>query len=141
MFALILSLIILASILLVLVILAQNSKGGGLTSQFGGSGASNMIGVKKTGDLLEKLTWGLIIAVFLLSMGTNFIANETPGVTDEFIDRAQEQQTIPGIDLGGVEGLEDSSPSEEIDLDPASNTESQDNGLGDDLSGEDPADN
>ena len=74
-------------------------------------------------------------------MGTNFIANETPGVTDEFIDRAQEQQTIPGIDLGGVEGLEDSSPSEEIDLDPASNTESQDNGLGDDLSGEDPADN
>ena len=104
MFALILSLIILASILLVLVILAQNSKGGGLTSQFGGSGASNMIGVKKTGDLLEKLTWGLIIAVFVLSMGTNFIANETPGVTDEFIDRAQEQQSIPGIDLGGVEG-------------------------------------
>ncbi|MCG8388536.1 MAG: preprotein translocase subunit SecG [Cytophagales bacterium] len=141
MFALILSLIILASILLVLVILAQNSKGGGLTSQFGGSGASNMIGVKKTGDLLEKLTWGLIIAVFVLSMGTNFIANETPGVTDEFIDRAQEQQSIPGIDLGGVEGLEDSSPSEEIDLDPASNTGGQDNGLGDDLSGEDPAEN
>ena len=141
MFALILSLIILASVLLVLVILAQNSKGGGLTSQFGGSGASNMIGVKKTGDLLERLTWGLIIAVFVLSMGTNFIDNSNTGVTDEFIDRAQELQTAPSIDLGGVEGLQESSPSEEINLDPASTTEGEDNGLGDDLSGEDPGEN
>ena len=46
------------AILLVLVVLAQNSKGGGLSNQFGGSGASNLIGVKKTGDILERLTWG-----------------------------------------------------------------------------------
>jgi len=32
------------SVLLVLVVLAQNAKGGGLSSQFGGSGASNLIG-------------------------------------------------------------------------------------------------
>ncbi len=136
MFPLILSLIILASILLVLVILAQNSKGGGLTSQFGGSGASNMIGVKKTGDLLEKLTWGLIIVVFVLSMGTKFIGNNNAGVTDEFIDRAQESQTAPSIDLGGVEGIDDSTQLLDI-ADPAT-TEGEDNGLGDDLSGEEP---
>ena len=68
MYILVISLIILFAVLLVLVILAQNSKGGGLTSQFGGSSASNIIGVKKTGDLLEKLTWGFIIAIMVLCL-------------------------------------------------------------------------
>ncbi|MDH5604636.1 MAG: preprotein translocase subunit SecG, partial [Cyclobacteriaceae bacterium] len=63
MYTFIVSLIIFVAILLILVILAQNSKGGGLTSQFGGSGASNMIGIKKTSDLLEKITWGLAITM------------------------------------------------------------------------------
>jgi preprotein translocase subunit SecG len=52
MYTLVISLILFFAVLLVLVILAQNAKGGGLTSQFGGSAASNIIGVKKTGDLL-----------------------------------------------------------------------------------------
>lgn len=68
MYTLIVGLIIFFAILLVLVILAQNAKGGGLTSQFGGSSASNIIGVKKTGDLLEKLTWGFIITIMVLSL-------------------------------------------------------------------------
>ena len=72
-FTVVLSLVILACILIVLVILAQNSKGGGLSSQFGGSGASNMIGVKKTGDLLENITWGLIVAIFVLVVVSSFI--------------------------------------------------------------------
>ena len=127
MFTLILSIIILASVLLVLVILAQNSKGGGLTSQFGGSGASNMIGVKKTGDLLEKLTWGLIVVVFVLSMGTNFIGpREVAG--DEFIDRARESQSVPTLDLGGVEGIQEGGEEAQ---EPVENTD--DNGLGVDL--------
>ncbi|MEM6523550.1 MAG: preprotein translocase subunit SecG [Bacteroidota bacterium] len=128
MFTLLLSLIILASVLLVLVILAQNSKGGGLTSQFGGSGASNMIGVKKTGDLLEKLTWGLIIAVFALSMGTSLIDQERTGPTDEFIERANESQTAPSLDLGNIEGSE-----EESDGLIAPDNGAEDSGLGEDL--------
>ncbi|HNP17698.1 MAG TPA: preprotein translocase subunit SecG [Fulvivirga sp.] len=106
MFTLVLSLIILASILLILVILAQNSKGGGLSSQFGGSGASNMIGVKKTGDLLEKLTWGFMIAIFILSLSTSLIKT-TGNNSDQFIDRAQESQSAPALDLGGVENATD----------------------------------
>lgn len=134
MFILILSLIILASVLLVLVILAQNSKGGGLSSQFGGSGASNMIGVQKTGDLLERLTWGLIIVIFALSMSTNFLGDARQGPTDEFIDRAQESQTAPALDLGIGDDQESELPLEDTST-PA--TEESDNGLGDDLSGED----
>lgn len=103
MYVFLLSLIILVAILLVLVILAQNSKGGGLSSQFGGSGASNMIGVKKTGDLLERITWGLTVVLFLLVLSSSFLLDFTPAQqTDEFIERArQEQNLMPGLDLGG----------------------------------------
>lgn len=73
MYTFVIGLLILFSVLLVLVVLAQNSKGGGLTSQFGGSAASNIIGVKKTGDLLEKLTWSFIIGIFVLTLATKFV--------------------------------------------------------------------
>ena len=93
MYTLVISLIIFFAVLLVLVILAQNSKGGGLTSQFGGSSASNIIGVKKTGDLLEKLTWSFIIAIMVLSLSTNFITAEQGG-TNEILERAGEQAPV-----------------------------------------------
>ena len=85
MYILVISLIILFAVLLVLVVLAQNSKGGGLTSQFGGSSASNIIGVKKTGDLLEKLTWGFIIAIMALCLTTNFISPDNSGSSNEIL--------------------------------------------------------
>ncbi|GAA0894259.1 hypothetical protein GCM10009122_39400 [Fulvivirga kasyanovii] len=120
MFTLILSLIILTAVLLVLVILAQNSKGGGLSSQFGGAGASNMIGVKKTGDLLEKLTWGFAIAIFVLTLSTSFVLKEKQGPVDEFRDRAQEEGgALPSLDLGDVEG-EDGGATENSGLEDIS---------------------
>ncbi len=67
-----LTLIILAlivSVLLVLVVLAQNPKGGGLNTQFGGGGASQLMGVQRTGDLLERLSWILAVALMVLSLG------------------------------------------------------------------------
>src|SRR5688572_13455753 len=103
MYTLVISLIILLAVLLVLVILAQNSKGGGLTSQFGGSTASNIIGVKKTGDLLEKLTWGFIIGIMVLCLTTNFITPNRGGSSNEILDRAGEQaapaQQAPALNL------------------------------------------
>jgi len=90
MYTLVISLIIFFAVLLVLVILAQNAKGGGLTSQFGGSAASNIIGVKKTGDLLEKMTWSFIIAIMILSLSTSFISRNQE-TTNEILERAGEQ--------------------------------------------------
>src|SRR5436305_10944319 len=49
-------LIILASIILGLIILIQNPKGGGLSASFGGIG-NQLMGVKQTTDVLEKGTW------------------------------------------------------------------------------------
>ena len=94
MYTLVISLIIFFAVLLVLVILAQNAKGGGLTSQFGGSAASNIIGVKKTGDLLEKMTWSFIIAIMVLSLSTGFISPNNNVPTNEILERAGEQAPV-----------------------------------------------
>lgn len=94
----IISLIIIVSILLVLVILAQNPKGG-LSSQFGGSGASNLIGVKKTTDLLENITWSLAIGLMILTLSLNFFTEKvSQGYTSPNIERAQDQFILPEID-------------------------------------------
>ena len=69
-FTIFLILIIAVCFLLVLVIMVQNPKGGGLSSSFGG-GRNQMIGgVKKTGDFLDRSTWtlaALLIVLILLS--------------------------------------------------------------------------
>jgi preprotein translocase subunit SecG len=94
MYTLYIGLTLFAGVLLVLVVLAQNSKGGGLSSQFGGSSASNLIGVKKTGDLLERLTWGLAIAMMVFTLATNFTTPSPTSTSDELLDRAKEQQGV-----------------------------------------------
>ena len=73
MFTLLVVLILIVCLLLALVVLAQNPKGGGISSQFGASGAANLMGVKRTGDLLEKLTWGFAITLIVLSLGSHMI--------------------------------------------------------------------
>ncbi|MBL0102655.1 MAG: preprotein translocase subunit SecG [Bacteroidetes bacterium] len=60
-------LIILTSVLLVLVVLVQNPKGGGISS--GIIGSNQVMGVKKTTDFIEKLTWGLVFALIILCLG------------------------------------------------------------------------
>jgi preprotein translocase subunit SecG len=73
MFTTLVVLILIVCLLLALVVLAQNPKGGGISSQFGAGGAANLMGVKRTGDLLEKLTWGFAIGLIVLSLGTHMI--------------------------------------------------------------------
>ncbi len=111
MYTLIIGFIIFFAVLLILVILAQNAKGGGLTSQFGGSSASNIIGVKKTGDLLEKLTWGFIGAIMVLSLtlSTNLVTPSTGNLpSNEILERAGEQapagQQVPTAPLDTTTG-------------------------------------
>lgn len=98
MFTFIITLIVIAALLLVLVVLAQNSKGGGLSSQFGGGGTSQVMGVKRTGDLLEKMTWGLAIALIVLSLSTHIFLQQNidnPGMSSPTLERAEEQTILP----------------------------------------------
>ncbi|MES2064164.1 MAG: preprotein translocase subunit SecG [Bacteroidota bacterium] len=60
---------IILCVLLGLIVLIQNPKGGGLASNF--SGSSQLMGVQKTGDFLEKGTWVLAISIMVLSLIIN----------------------------------------------------------------------
>ena len=66
-------LITIAAVLMCLIVLIQNSKGGGLASSFASS--NQIMGVRKTTDFLEKATWTLAIAIALLSI---FAAHSLP---------------------------------------------------------------
>ena len=69
-FTLFMVLIMVASILLIVMVMAQNPKGGGLSGTFGGT-SSAQFGVQRTNDFMEKATWTLgaiIIVLILLSV-------------------------------------------------------------------------
>ena len=116
MYGVIVTLILVVAILLILVVLAQNPKGGGLSSQFGGSGSTQLMGVKKTGDLLEKLTWGFAIALLVLSISTNFVIPEqTDGLSSPSVDGAQQLVPPPAfqpVEEGDALDLGEDAPTD-----------------------------
>jgi preprotein translocase subunit SecG len=60
-------LIVIACVILGMIILVQNPKGGGLAGNVGGF-SNQLMGVKQTTDVLEKGTWVLAIVVTLLCL-------------------------------------------------------------------------
>ncbi len=71
-------LIIIVALLLILIIMVQNPKGGGLSSSFGGQGSQSLGGVQNTTNFLDRSTWTLAIALFVLILLSNFsIARDT----------------------------------------------------------------
>ena len=63
-------LVLIASVLITLIVLLQNGKGGGLASNF--VAGNQTFGVRQTTDILEKITWGLVIFIFAVSVVTTF---------------------------------------------------------------------
>jgi len=86
-------LIILASVLLVFIVLMQNPKGGGLSTDFGA--AQQMGGVKKTADFIEKATWSLagFIAVASVVMTLMYAPSSAPVAEEEPTEQAPTQGT------------------------------------------------
>ncbi|HVT85286.1 MAG TPA: preprotein translocase subunit SecG [Chitinophagaceae bacterium] len=76
-------LILLACIVLTLIVLIQNPKGGGLAGNIAGF-SNQFMGVKQTTDVLEKGTWifGGVVAVLCL-LSTFFISKTSSGQPDE----------------------------------------------------------
>jgi preprotein translocase subunit SecG len=84
-------LIVLAAVFLVLFVLVQNSKGGGLVSGF--SSSNQIMGVRKTTDFLEKATWGLAIAIVALSIvATGYIEKQSMQVGSQVTQEAAAAQ-------------------------------------------------
>lgn len=86
-------LILIASILLILIVLIQNSKGGGLASGF--SSSNQIMGVRKTTDFLEKATWTLAGVVIALSIViTAFIPRSENANQSEIKEQVNDAVTI-----------------------------------------------
>ena len=62
-------------VLLMLVVLIKNPKGGGIDSTFEGQGANQMFGAAKSTDFIEKLTWGLAAVLFILCIITAMVVS------------------------------------------------------------------
>lgn len=100
MVTLLIILLIIFCIALALFVLIQNPKGGGLAT--GGSG-SNMFGVQRTGDVLEKGTWVLLTLIVVCSMALTTVSKSggSGGGTGSKIDEQINKAATPSIIGGG----------------------------------------
>lgn len=86
-------LIVIVAILLVISVLVQNPKGGGVASGWGIN--TNQFGVRKTTDFLEKSTWVLVGMLLILSISVNSLYTEgddTETPTSINVEKAQENK-------------------------------------------------
>ena len=79
-FTILVVLIVIASLLLVAAVLLQSGKDGGLASNF--VAGNQTFGVRKTADILEKFTWGLVAFILVVSV----IASFTTGTNGNEVD-------------------------------------------------------
>ena len=105
MYTLITVLIFIACVLLILIVLVQNSKGGGLASNF--QSTNQVMGVRKTNDFLEKSTWVLAAALLILSVaGSAFI----PHGSDQTNESAIKNQVEQAVDPNAVPNFPTAAP-------------------------------
>ncbi|MCH5302940.1 MAG: preprotein translocase subunit SecG [Prevotella sp.] len=77
MYTLLVILIVIAAVLMIGIVLIQESKGGGLASNF--SSYNQIGGVRKTTDFIEKTTWGLAAAMVVISVLCAYVAPQSSG--------------------------------------------------------------
>jgi preprotein translocase subunit SecG len=68
-------LIAIVALLLIIAVLVQNPKGGGIDSTYG-SGANQMFGAARSADAIEKITWYLAAALFVLCIASYFFISK-----------------------------------------------------------------
>ena len=72
--------IILVCILLTLVVLIQNPKGGGIAANF--ASPNQIMGAKRSSDVIEKATWILAVVLIVFSLASNFVRPSVSVETD-----------------------------------------------------------
>lgn len=93
MYTLIVVLILIVCVLLSIIVLVQNSKGGGLAANF--SAPNQIMGVRKTADFLEKATWTLAIALVVLSLTATAVIPRNTGAAAETTEVSVENVANP----------------------------------------------
>ncbi len=96
-------LILIVSILLGLIVLVQNPKGGGLAANF--SGGTQFMGARQTTDFLEKASWGLAVALLVLSLTASVIipragtSNNSGSQINTLMQEKANQEKLPAVNF------------------------------------------
>lgn len=118
MYTLFVILIVIAAVLMIGIVLIQESKGGGLASNF--SSYNQIGGVRKTTDFIEKTTWGLAVAMVIISIACAYVAPQA--ATDSSVLEGIENPTtnpnnLPGF--GASQQQDAAAPAETAPAAPA----------------------
>jgi preprotein translocase subunit SecG len=111
MYGLIIGIILFISVLLILIVLVQNPKGGGLASSF--SSSNQFMGVQRTTDFIEKATWSFAAGLIVLSVIATMIPRQSAQQQQSIIQEQIEQNTaIDPERLPAYPGAPAEQPSE-----------------------------
>ncbi|MGS4345526.1 preprotein translocase subunit SecG [Myroides odoratus] len=109
-FTVFLVLIAIVCFLLIVVIMVQNPKGGGLDSSFGGSTVAG--GVKNTNDFLDKSTWtlGAVLIILILMSSISFSGGAVGD--SKLLDPNAEIPVQPTVPAANTENITDAPVTE-----------------------------
>jgi preprotein translocase subunit SecG len=119
MYTLFVILIVIAALLMIGIVLIQESKGGGLASNY--SQFNQIGGVRKTTDFIEKTTWGLAAAMVALSVACAYVAPQAlsdTSVMENYEVPATNPNNLPGF--GASQQKDAAAPAAEAPAAPAS---------------------
>ncbi len=103
-------LIVIAAILMIGIVLIQESKGGGLSSNF--AGYNQVAGVRKTTDFIEKATWSLAAAMVIISVVCAWVAPTTAAdssVMENIENPVTNPNNLPGF--GASQQKDEAAPA------------------------------
>ena len=85
------------AVFLIIIVLMQSSKGGGLAGTFGGAGMGTVFGTRRTADFLSKATWWLggILAALAIIVNLFFLPGQTSADQIESIIQQSGRQNVP----------------------------------------------
>ena len=112
MYTLLVILIIIAALLMIGIVLIQESKGGGLSSSF--ASYNQIGGVRKTTDFIEKATWGLAIAMVVISVACAYVAPQAASegsIMENVENPTTNPNNLPGF--GASQTKEAAAPAKE----------------------------
>ena len=100
-------LIIIACIVMIFLVMVQNSKGGGLaTNLTGGSAIASQMGSRRGADFVEKATWYVLAALLALAFMANIVGENPQQAPEEGTGSRfdQVQQTVGGAQVPALPG-------------------------------------
>ena len=115
--------IVIASLLMIGIVLIQESKGGGLASNFSSSNA--IMGVRKTTDFVEKATWGLAVSLVVFSIICAHLAPVSSTETSVMEKAATETQTTNPNTTPGFGASQQAPATDAKQATPATNGAAQ----------------